>query len=99
MQGEIIALKVDGESMNRVIKSGDYALLKVQPTIENGQIGAFIIDNENAMLKRFYRLDDETVVLKPESTEGYKPITFVGEDINRIRLVGKYIGYVSPYIE
>ena len=96
----MIGLQVDGESMNKVVKNGDYAIIKMQPEVENGQIAAVMIENEDAMLKRFYRLDDETVVLKPESAEEYyQPITFMGNDINKIKIIGKFIGYVSPYID
>lgn len=97
--GNMIGLQVDGESMNKVVKNGDYAIIKMQPEVENGQIAAVMIENEEAMLKRFYRLDDETVVLKPESTEDYQAITFMGNDINKIKIIGKFIGYVSPYVE
>jgi repressor LexA len=97
--GNMIGLQVDGESMNKVVKNGDYAIIKMQPEVENGQIAAVMIENEEAMLKRFYRLDDETVVLKPESTEDFKPIIFSKEQINKIKIIGKFIGYVSPYVE
>lgn len=96
VSGEIIGLQVDGESMNKVVHNGDYAILKMQPTVENGQIAAIIIDGEDAMLKRFYRVDEETVMLKPESTEPYEPLVFVGEQINKLRIIAKYIGHVSP---
>jgi len=67
---------------------------------ENGQVAAVIIENENAMLKRFYRVDDETVMLKPESNDpSFKAISFIGDDINKLRIIGKYIGHVSPCVE
>jgi repressor LexA len=97
--GDLIALQVDGESMNKIIPHGVYSIIKIQPNCENGQICAVIINGEDAMLKRVYRLDEDTLILKPESTEDYRPITFIGEEINKIKIVGKYIGYVTPYVE
>ena len=97
--GEMIGLQVDGESMNQVVKNGDYAIIKMQPDVENGQVAAVIIDNENAILKRLYKVDEETVMLKPESTENYEPLIFMKEEINKIRIIGKFIGYVSPYVD
>ena len=97
--GNMIGLQVDGESMNQVVKNGDYAIIKMQPDVENGQVAAVIIDNENAILKRLYKVDEETVMLKPESTENYEPLIFMKEEINKIRIIGKFIGYVSPYVE
>lgn len=99
VEGHLIGLQVDGESMNKVVPNGVYAIIKRQPAVENGQICAVIIDNEDAMLKRFYRLGDDTVILKPESTEDFRPITYVGEEINKLKIIGKYIGHVSPCLD
>jgi len=100
VKGELIGLQVDGESMNKVVHNGDYAIIKMQPNVENGQIAAVMIDQEDAMLKRFYRVDDETVMLKPESDNpDFKAITFIGNDINKLKIIGKYMGHVSPCVE
>jgi repressor LexA len=99
-KGDMIALQVDGESMNKIIPNGVYAMLNLQPTVENGQIVAVIIDHEDAMLKRFYKVDDETIMLKPESNDtSFKAKTFIGEEINKLKIIGKYIGYVTPYVD
>ena len=48
------------------------------------------------MLKRFYRIDD-MVILRPDSTNpDHKPLTFVGEEINSLKILGRYLGCVSP---
>ena len=98
LKGKLIALKVDGNSMNKIISDGDYAIIRLQPDVDNGQIAAVIIDGEEAMLKRVYKVDNETIVLKPESTEEYDAYIFVSEQINRIRIIGKLVGGVKPYI-
>lgn len=98
-KGKLIALQVNGNSMNKVIANGDYAIIRLQQDVNNGEIAAVIIDNEDAMLKRVYKVDQETIVLKPESTEPFEAITFVGEQINQIRIIGKLIGGVKPFIE
>lgn len=95
-KGDLIAFQVSGKSMNKIVDDGDYAIIRLQPSVENAEVCAVIIDNENAMLKRFYRVDEETIVLKPESTEPFQAHTFVGPEINRIRIIGKYIGAVKP---
>lgn len=95
-KGDLIAFQVSGKSMNKIVDDGDYAIIRLQPSVENAEVCAVIIDNEDAMLKRFYRVDEETIVLKPESTEPFQAHTFVGPEINRIRIIGKYIGAVKP---
>lgn len=65
-------LVVSGDSMkNAGIQTGDRVLIHQQPTAEDGQIVACLVDQENATLKRFHRQGD-WVILQPENT-GYAP--------------------------
>ena len=82
----VFALKVQGESMvNAGINDGDIILTRQQPTAENGEMVAVMIDNE-ATVKRFY-LEKGKVKLKPENDK-MKPIIVDPKDKN-IRIVGK----------
>lgn len=96
IKGEMFSLQVDGDSMNNVVNNGMYAIIQKQPLVKNGEIAVVLIDNEVGMLKRFYRIDD-MVVLRPDSTNpDHKPLTFVGEEINSLKILGRYLGCVSP---
>lgn len=97
--GALQALHVEGESMNKVIPHGVYAIFKLQSDFDNGQIHAVIIDNGPAILRRIYEVDEETIMLKPESTEDFQAITLIGDDIKRLTIVGKYIGHVTSYVD
>ena len=93
---EKFALLVDGDSMNNVVDDGMYAIIEKRPIVSNGEIAVVLIDNEVGMLKRFYRLDD-MVILRPDSSNpDHKPLTFVGEEINSLKILGRYLGCVSP---
>ncbi|MGV8019130.1 MAG: transcriptional repressor LexA [Ignavibacteria bacterium] len=60
-------LKARGDSMDkRGIKDGDLVLIKRQPTANNGQIVAGLIDKD-CTLKEFYKNDDY-IILKPNSS-------------------------------
>lgn len=59
-------LRADGESMNKVIKSGDLAIVRQQPVAENGQMVVALIDDK-ATLKEYYKTKDH-VILRPNST-------------------------------
>ena len=60
------------------IKNGDFVLVKQQPTAENGNIVAALIDDE-ATLKEFHRSDD-AVILKPRSrNKKHQPIILRGD--------------------
>lgn len=61
-------LRVKGNSMERAgILPGDLVLIKPSKTIENGEIGAFLVKGE-ATIKRF-KTNNSTVVLMPENPE------------------------------
>jgi repressor LexA len=65
---DYFALQVVGDSMNLCgINEGDYVLVKKQPSVENGQIAAVIIDGERATIKRFYQHGGK-IVLTPNSS-------------------------------
>ena len=87
------ALKCKGDSMiNARILDGDTVYIRLQPTVENGEISAVMIDGE-ATLKRFYRSGD-TVTLMPENP-ACRPKTFIGEQINNINVIGKAVAFTS----
>lgn len=66
------ALKVKGDSMKDInILPGDIVFIKKQYELENGEIGAFLIEKE-ATLKRFYKKKD-MVILQAEN-DNYEPI-------------------------
>lgn len=90
------ALRCKGDSMiGAGIRDGDTVYIRKQPTIEIGQIAAVRIDGE-ATLKRFYR-EGDTVTLVPENSS-YRPLVFVGEDINNIVIEGLAVAYTHKLV-
>lgn len=92
------ALLCKGDSMvNAGIRDGDVVYIRKQETVENGQIAAVIIEGmeSEATLKRFY-FEDGVVTLSPENSK-YRPKTFVGSDIEKIRIVGLAVGYTHAF--
>lgn len=78
-------LRIKGDSMiNEGIHNNDIVFIHKQPILENGEIGAVIIDGE-ATLKRFYKTNTG-IVLQP-ANEKYAPI-IVDENSNLI-IAGK----------
>lgn len=92
--GADFCLKVKGDSMiNARILNGDIVYIRQQSDIENGEIAAVLIDNEEATLKRVYKING-TVILRAENPN-YKDIVFSGNDINRLYIFGKAISFRS----
>lgn len=87
------SLTCEGDSMiGARIYDGDTVYVKLQETVENGQIAVVRIGDETT-LKRFYRNGD-TVTLMPENPK-YAPLTFVKEQINNIRILGRAVAFTS----
>lgn len=80
-----------GDSMiNARIFSGDIVFIKSQPTVENGEIAAILIDDE-VTLKRVY-LYEGRIELRPENPT-YPVLNFEGEHLNGIRIIGKAVAF------
>jgi repressor LexA len=87
-------LKVRGDSMIDVhIMDGDLALIRPQPTAENGEIVVALIDGA-ATLKRFYHEGDH-IRLQPENRH-MKPILIHENDAETV-IVGKLLKTIRSY--
>jgi len=85
------ALQIQGDSMiGSRIYDGDIVFLRKQSYIENGQIGAFLIDGE-ATLKIFNKQNNTVMLLS--SNPSYSPIVLSPDKENLI--LGKLIGVYS----
>ena len=85
------ALQIQGDSMiGSRIFDGDIVFLKKQPCVENGEIGAFLIDGE-ATLKIFNKQNNTVMLLS--SNPSYPPI-ILSPDKENLTL-GKLIGVYS----
>lgn len=85
------ALQIQGDSMiGSRIYDGDIVFLKKQSFIDNGQIGAFLIDGE-ATLKIFNKQNNTVMLLS--SNPSYSPIVLSPDKENLI--LGKLIGVYS----
>ena len=87
---ECFFLRVDGESMNKVIRNGAYALIRKQDIVENGEIAAVLVNGDNATIKKFNQRG-EVIVLEPMSDDSDFQIQIYDKNTN-IKILGKYIG-------
>lgn len=83
-------LRVNGESMNKVVKNGAFALIHKQDAVENGEIAVVLVNGYDATLKKFTRQGD-LVILEPQSDdESFE--TQVYDKNTPIKVLGKYVG-------
>lgn len=87
------ALRCKGDSMiNARIFDGDIVFIREQPEVENGEIAAVLIGDE-ATLKRVYKTEN-SIELRPENPT-FKPLYYQKEEMNKVRILGKAVGFYS----
>ena len=81
--------------INARIFDGDICYIRRQPTVENGQIAAVLVDDE-ATLKRV-RLFDDHIVLEPENPQ-FRPLVYWGEEMAAVSILGLAVAFTSSVI-
>lgn len=90
------ALRCKGDSMiNARIYDGDIVYIRQQPTVDDGQIAAVLIDDE-ATLKRV-RLFPDHIVLEPENPQ-FRPLSYWEADMERVKILGLAVAFTSSII-
>lgn len=89
--GEYFALRIKGDSMTAAnILDGSLVTVRVQPQVENGEIAAVRVNNENATVKRFKK-DKNIVQLIPQSYNPEHQIQIYDLKKDKIDIVGKVV--------
>ena len=86
-------LQIQGESMNKLIKNGSFALIKKQDYAENGDVIVAIVNGDDeATVKRYKQLNEQFVMLEPVSEDSsFQPITIDLKN-TKFSIIGKVIG-------
>lgn len=87
---ECFFLRVNGESMNKVVQNGSYALIRKTDWVENGEIAVVLVNGFDATLKKFSKQGD-LVVLEPMSDDNSFQVQIYDKN-TPIKVIGKYIG-------
>lgn len=87
---ECFFLRVNGESMNKLIRNGAYALIRKTNVVENGDIAVVLVNGFDATLKKFSQQGD-LVILEPMSNDPTFTTQVYGKD-TEVKILGKYIG-------
>lgn len=96
---ESFLLKVVGESMNRVIPNGAYALINPTKNTVDGKAYAVCVNGFDATIKRVRTLENG-VELYPDSTDPtIKPMVFdyADPDVEDVTVIGEVVWYVIPF--
>ena len=86
-------LRVKGNSMiGARIQDGDIVFIKKQDTIENGEIAAVLIEDKATLKRVQYDREADVLLLFAENPR-YKTMIFSGEDLNKIKILGKAVAF------
>lgn len=84
------ALVIKGDSMTPEFHDGSVVFYKLQPTLENGELGIFEIDGEGVTLKKIkYDYENKKIILQ-SLNDKYEDMVF---DSDQIRILGKAIKF------
>ena len=88
-------LRAKGDSMiGARIADGDLVFIRRQPTVENGEIAAVIIEDTATLKRVYYDPAAHRLELHAENPR-YAPLVYCGEELDHIRILGKAIGFCS----
>lgn len=103
-EGEIISdpyidadfcLRAKGDSMiGARIHDGDIVYIKRTDMINNGDIALVIVDGDATLKRAYFYPDCNKLILVPEN-KNYKPLTYVGEELEYIRILGRAVAFTS----
>lgn len=91
---EVFALQIKGDSMNKVLPDGCIGLFEKTSTLENGEIGAIMVNGDDATVKKFYRLTD-SYLLEPLSFNPEQHPLIIKDGTDPVSVIGKLIWYCS----
>ena len=94
----LFLLKVSGDSMvDEGIMNGDYVVVRPRSTIEDGQIGVVLLDDE-ATVKRVF-IQKDRIALKPANRRAGYRTRYVRQFDKDVRIIGKVIGCIRKDVE
>lgn len=86
-------LKVQGESMNKVVPNGSYVLVRKQDYCDNNDVVVAIVNGDNeATLKRYKQIDENFIMLEPDSTFTEFTSRIINLKETEFKIIGKVIG-------
>lgn len=89
-------LTAKGDSMiNARILDGDIVFIKSMQMVDNGQIAAVCVNDDEVTLKRFYYDRDAQMMRLIAENPLYPPMVYIGEELDHVHIVGKVVFFQS----
>lgn len=90
-------LKAKGDSMvNARILDGDIVFIKKQDIVNNGEIAAVVVNNDNeATLKRVFYYKEQSLLILRAENPAYEEQRYFNEQLNEVHILGKAVAFQS----
>ena len=95
--GEYVALKIQGSSMEPRMFEGDVVIVRVQSSVEHGEVAVVMVDGGEATVKKV-QFQSSGILLQPFNPS-YEPIFYSNEEIEKlpVRIFGKVVECRQKY--
>ena len=89
--GEYIALRIKGRSMEPRMLEGDVVIVRMQPTVEDGEVAIVMVGQEDATCKKVKKTPQGVMLLSINPV--YEPMFYTNAEIEAlpIRILGKVV--------
>lgn len=88
-------LRAKGDSMiGARIYDGDIVFVQKQEIVDDGEIAVVLIGDEATLKRVQYNPEENELLLFAENPQ-YKTMRFVGEELNKIRILGRAVAFQS----
>ncbi|MBR2908063.1 MAG: LexA family transcriptional regulator [Clostridia bacterium] len=89
--GEFVALKIKGDSMEPTLLAGDVVIVRVQDTIENGEIAIVLVNGDEATCKKIKKTPEGVMLISLNAA--YDPMFYTNAEIESlpVRIFGKVV--------
>ena len=85
-------LTAKGDSMiDARIYDGDRVFIQQTDVVDNGEIAAVVVADEEVTLKRVYYYPEEEKLVLAAENANYEPLVFVGEELDHIHILGRAV--------
>ena len=87
-------LTAKGDSMiGARIFDGDEVFIQQTDVVENGEIAAVVVADDEVTLKRVYYYPEEEKLVLAAENASYEPLVFVGEELDHIHILGRAVAF------
>lgn len=90
---ELFGLKINSDTVDKAIPTGAIAVFQKCDIVKQGDLTAIILDNNDAIIYRYYKLRDGCLLEPDSHNEDNVPIIVKDSSEHTVKIIGKVIWY------